>query len=159
MHRALTAAVTGLCAAVVISTSGRTQSLNGDTLPFRKGQWAVEFPLQESYSITLLRFGSNRHALLVDGVVSITHDKSAADDDEFDSRLSGQSYRLRIGRRAYRPLAANTAGYFDYGVVPGWSRVASDQLRSDRVDFESNTRTSSLGVFAALGGNYFVTPR
>ena len=158
MRSALSLVVTSLCIAGVFSAAANAQATGGDTLPFRKGQWGVEFPIQESYSITLLRFRSPSSALLVDGALTFINDRLDDDEASVEQEYTLQRYELRLGRRMYRPLAFNTAGFLDLGVTPSFMSTKSGQTTVTGESLTSD-RTMALGVFASVGGNYFVTPR
>ena len=155
----LSAVVAGVSVASALPEVTAAQSQSRDTLPFRKGQWAVEFPIRESYSITLLRFGSNRSAVLVDGAVSAFRQKRDYEGSDQDSENENQNFTLRLGRRAYHPITSNTAGFVDFGITPGFTRSKSRNQITPATSTEQTSTGGSLGVFLGVGGSYFITPR
>lgn len=133
------------------------QTTAPDSLPFRRGQWAVEFPLNKSVGIGFLRFGSNRSALQLDARFLLAKDKSDA-SDLGSWEESNRSVDVRIGRRVYRPLVPKTAILFSVGVAPGWYRRTYSQTSTSGT-FSTLAAGWTAGAFAEVGASYFVTPK
>ena len=120
-----------------------------DSLPFRRGQWAAEFGIDDgTYALGVLRFRSARTAWQLNANGAADWSKA---DAPFDAS-SGTSVfvNLRAGPRRYRPLAPAVAAYVGMGLAGGY-------LWSERTD--NWRRGWNAGVFGELGGVYFVTRR
>ena len=152
--------VTIVLACVFVPTDrAHAQSEARDTLPFRKGQWAVEFPVNRSVGIGFLRFGSNRSALQLDAQFVVAEDETQTNPADFASRKeTDRSVDIQIGRRTYRPLASKTAMLFSAGVTPGWYRGTYSETSTSGT-FSTIATGWSAGVFLEAGASYFVTPK
>lgn len=121
-----------------------------DLLPFRAGQWGVEFLVDDGTAgVGALHFRTPRRAWLLDASVAANW------YDAESSVIGNQSgvsvfVRVRAGPRRYRPIAAGAAAYLGFGLTGGYGWARAGDYRRQVWD---------TGVFGELGGVYFVTPR
>ena len=141
-------------------TEAAAQATEGDTLPFRKGQWAVEFPIQSDIGFGFLHFLSRRSALLLDATAEIERSSSRRTDlpGQEDGTFEEQEGTIRIGYRRYRAIGSRVAALTSVGVSSGW-HIENDFRRVYAGVFEESERETSWGGFAELGGAYFVNSR
>lgn len=129
--------------------------------PFRGGQWAAQFGASPSFvSLGFLRYTSAKSAWLLDARFKLTEldaETSTTRDtltESFEQRRSDGSFNARIGRRFYPTVEDRVAGFFTVGATGGYGR---DTQISPFGRFRVSTW--SIGVFADLGADYFLTSK
>lgn len=140
-----------LAAAFLVTTLpaiGSAQAATADTLPFRPGQWAVQFWMFTSQGVGVLRFRSPSSAWLLDGSLQV---------EEMYSSLSHRtlaSVSIRAGLRSYRPLAPQVVRYVGGGVT-GVYQTYRNELRT--IDTEYGSWMAGGGGYAEIGAEYRIT--
>jgi len=151
------------------SVAEAQDSTRVDSLPFRKGQWAGQFTASSEHrNVGVLRFRSPRVAWLINGdvVLSARTDQGSGQVDtvtysDRDQRTAS-SASVRLGRRAYRPLAFHAAGFYSLGIIGGggWSRDTQRFTTSPQIPGTGGQTVSQsewhAGVFGELGGTYLI---
>ena len=164
MRSRLSAVVARLCVLVVAAPSLGAQSPAGDTLPIRRGQWAIEFPVQATYSLGLLNFLGRHTALVLDGSAHVAGENREvlyAGTSGARQRLETDDHTmtLKIGLRRYHQVAPKAAGFYQFGVSPSYVYERYRYIYPDGYRNESMRSTYSVGAFFGVGGTYFITPR
>lgn len=164
MRSGLSAVVAGLCVLAFAASPLSAQSPAGDTLPIRKGQWAVEFPVQATYSLGVLNFLGRHTALVLDGTANVASDVgqnlySAPSESRHRYERDYQASALKIGIRRYHLVAPRAAGFHQFGLSPSYRYERDRYSYPSGPTNESIRRTYSVGAFFGVGGTYFVTPR
>ena len=155
MHLLLFAAAAAL-ASSHLAPRAHAQQAERDTLPFRKGQWGVEFPVHSDIGLGFLYFLTRRSAILVDARIKLERSFTTTKGLLTPAHASEQKEEtaVRLGLRTYRPIGPKVAALAAFGVAPGWSRLT----RLDDYSEFTSERTSvgrSYGAFAEVGAVYF----
>ena len=135
-----------------------TQSTPTDTLPFHRGEWAAQFAGGGNFtSLGFLKFRSPKKALVLDIHVGGGHSEALRSDStgtHFSVAQSRANLGLRFGWRRYHPVGPKVAAYYSLGLLGGFghSVVVAPGTRN-------TTNAWNAGVFADIGGSYFLTPR
>lgn len=172
--RRLPATCVFLCALVPVPSAGAQQAAAparpaAPTLPFRAGQWGLEFALNgmNAYSVGAVRFTSPTRAWVLDvrvnGEVNRQERWSTAVDSvdpalpptfDYDIIQQEGGMSLLVGRRAYKGLSSRAARTLGIGATGGFSY--REYLTGGR---RVNTvKGWNGGLEGALGGIYLVTP-
>ena len=146
--RALLLSALGLAVVSPLSS----QDIPPDSLPFRRGQWAVQFVGSLSVAVGVLRFRSPTSAWVVLPSVSGGHSESF-DGDTLTSINSQANLDVRLGLRSYRRLGSRVLGYHTLGVQLGFdhSVLASPFLGT------SSSNGFDAGPYVDVGSTYRVT--
>jgi hypothetical protein len=162
--------VLAVLTASLIAQAARAQdSSRVDSLPFRKGQWAGQFTASSEHSnVGVLRFRSPRVAWLINGNVSLSNQTDQGSGQVDSSTYSDRQQRtdshvsIRLGRRAYHPLALHAGGFYSLGITGGggWSRNTERFTVSPPIPGTGSQKVSSSewhgGVFGELGASYLI---
>jgi len=139
-----------IIALATASTSLAAQDTTPDSLPFRRGQWAVQFVGSLGASVGLLKFRSPSSAWVVDVGVSGQHEEDIADTSV---AVHSQAFvSVLLGQRKYRSLATKVAAYRSLGLLMSYTHNLSSSPFS-----RSTSNGWQLGPFANVGGTYLVT--
>lgn len=135
----------------------RAQSPTADSTGSRAGQWGAEFSLGSNLGSSagagVLRFHTERRALVLDGAVQVS--RQSVNTPLTETQSFG---RLRLGTRWYRPVARQVLQSLTLGV-----HLSRDQREQNQVyafpPEATQTRSTSTGggVFVELGGSWMVT--
>lgn len=132
-----------------------------DSLPFRAGQWGVEFTAADFSGVGALRFTSPRHAWLIDAQGQFVRQNGDTDQlSRFETLVDSDALQLRLGWRRYTAMAPRVVRHVSVGVL---GRYASSEQNpsafqiSPPFAFQSTT-TRSGGVFAEVGAQWMITP-
>jgi hypothetical protein len=133
-----------LCLTTAVVTPAFAQSPTGDSLPFKKGQWAIESSIAYG-SLGVIRFFSPRSAMVV-GISSYVFGEKNRDDDETENFFGFSNLGVQVGPRIYRPVSGNAATFLSTGLTV-----------SHRTQRQSYRRESSMsyGIMGGAGGAYF----
>ena len=128
-----------------------------DSLPFHRGQWGVEFPIESSVGAGFMRFTSHENAIFLHPRVEFRGTEVITPGFSTRSEES-MLISLAVGPRAYSHLAERVIGFFTFGVEPSWALSRFTQRYHDNVgNYLSSWRTLGFGVFGEVGGDYMVT--
>ena len=139
------AIVASLFAAPAIASA---QQPSSDSLP-HSGTWGAEAFLSSGNSgANLLRFQSNRTALLLGAEFNVTHIEND-DDSQATSAATGtqSTFAARLGLRTYRQSSAERL-----------RPIVGFGARTTYSKGPSSFRAWSAGGYAELGATYFLTP-
>jgi hypothetical protein len=139
------AILASLLAAPAIASAQRTSS---DSLP-HSGTWGAEVFLSSGNSgANLLRFQSNRMALLLGAEFNVTHIENDDDSQATSAAAGTQSgFAARLGLRTYRQSSSERL-----------RPIVGFGARSTYSKGPSSFRSWSAGGYAELGATYFLTP-
>ena len=134
-----------------------------DTIPFRRGQWALQFTAGSTFgSLGALRFASPRKAWLLDLRVDgghshdhVTIPTGPTTDTTLDRFDSWANATLRVGPRYYTARGTRLVSFAGVGVIGGFTHYADGEEGGSA--WERNGWTA--GVFGDLGATYLVSPR
>lgn len=130
-----------------VAVSDSAASAQSDSLPFRRGQWGVEFGVNEgSIGLAVLKFRSPHRAWLLNLTGSASWTEQEGDIDRSSSEFH---ISARFGPRRYRQLVEDAAAHAGVGLL-GTYRRADGTIQS---------RVWSGGVYAEVGAIYLVTSR
>lgn len=147
--RGYVASLTTFLIVALVAPSGLTaQPLPGETLPFRKGQWAAQFWFFGDAGIGALRFRSPSSAWVVNGSLQ------AGGDHSTDRRTTRASASVRAGLRSYRTVVPRIARYHGGGIIADYSHYESE-YESDQT--EAISRAGGGGLYGELGAEYLIT--
>jgi hypothetical protein len=123
-----------------------------DSLPFRVGQWGVQFvgPLTGAFGV--LKFRSPSRAWMAEIDLTARHQETTADSSTSVSVFT--TVNVLLGTRTYRPLGSKVVGYHTLGILVGYSHSSQNLFPTGR----SRTSGWQLGPFLHIGGTYLVTP-
>lgn len=124
------------------------QTAPADTLPFRRGQWAAQLYAFSSQGFGVLRFRSPSSAWLLDGAVQV-EDVQATQGDRTNASAS-----LRVGSRAYRPVAPKVVRYLGVGVIGSYWGFHNESATTGIVYRGWN---AGGGLYAEVGADYLIT--
>ena len=134
------------------------------TLPFRAGQWGVEFtPASHFPGVGVLKFrGNGRSAWFGDFHVDLAASEDRYEPAEGDT-VRGPYERdemrsnasIRAGLRRYRPITERSVGYTTFGLIAGGS-VRTAEYGAEEEWYVDYTSWEG-GAFAELGGAWMVT--
>lgn len=150
-------AVVGLVAGSAV-TGGAQQA---DSLPFRTGQWGVEFTAADFAGVGALRFLSARNALLFNVQGRITR-QSGSNNDNASLHLVNDSdeVQARFGWRRYAPLAPRIVRHVGLGVQAfrGSSEQQIGSLSTSVLDIPLiHSITEGFGAYAEVGAQWMIT--
>ena len=136
------AAVSPLCA----------QDIPPDSLPFRRGQWAVQFVGSLGAAVGVLKFRSPASAWVVLPSVSGSHSESF-DADTITGIVSAATVNVRFGLRTHRRLGSRVVGYHTVGVQLGLDH----RVQASPVFGSSSSNGLDAGPYVDVGSTYRVT--
>lgn len=153
--RALWFAVVSIIPVVPVVAQDTTVAAT-DSLPFRRGQWAVQFGGGFNFaSVGALKFRSPHRAWIVDIRLNGGHSETlASDSGVFLGLQSSADVSVRLGSRRYQHLGPKVSSLFTLGALAGYSHRATSSPAG-----KTETNGWQTGLFAELGGSYFVTQR
>lgn len=141
--------------AVVLASVTACRGLAAQEMPtFHDGQWAAEFSGGSGTNAGVMRFFSQRSALVLSGGAALSHTTTTPDAGN-KTTTNMQSFVLALGVRRHTPIA---------------SRVLATTELGASVDFEHGKTTTdgfgnpvdnlltqkSFGIYGEIGGQYFV---
>lgn len=132
-----------------------------DTLPFRSGQWAMQFGGGFTLgSIGVLKFTAPTRAWLLDIAVSGGHDKTTSHvtvptDTTASSFESRATVSVRWGRRFYQARGSKIASFQTLGVLGGFNHAAGGSSGGGA----GASNGWSAGVFGELGAGFFLAAK
>ena len=140
-----------------LAAQGASMPAAVDTLPFRAGQWGVEFSLGSFSSVGLLRFRSPERAWV--GSVGGSYVRSPASPPL--SERTNTQVDVQLGHRWLRPVRTNVSQFLTVGPVFGW-RSLDTPLPPQSPPGQTTIAlpsTSSLfgGISADVGAQWMVT--
>jgi len=152
-----------LCLALLCSpVFGSAQNVVApDTLPFRRGQWAMQFGGGFSIAtLGVLRFTSPKRAWLIDAALGGGHEHTTSHvtfprDTVLSSFESNASISLRLGRRFYQGPGQKIVSFQTLGFLGGFSHNGGSSF--GRASGETNGW--SAGLFGELGAAFFVASK
>lgn len=128
------------------------QDIPPDSLPFRRGQWAVQFVGSLGAAVGVLKFRSPSSAWVVLASVSGGHNESFV-GDTLTGIVSSAILSFRVGLRTHRRLGSRVIGYHTVGVQLGFDhRVQSSPLFG-----RSMTDGFDAGPYVDVGSTYRLT--
>ena len=149
--------MTASAAFVPLHAQGTSNAASGDTLPFRAGQWGVEFNLGSFTSVGVLRFRAPNRAWV--GSVGAEYSRTPSASVLADRKSSRVD--LALGHRWLRPVRPTVSQFVTVGALVGWRQVepaTPTSIVPGQTTFAS-PRSSSLvgGLSADLGAQWMVT--
>jgi len=138
--------------AIVLGSGPIAAQAPSDTLPFRRGQWGVQFrPSTDAAGLGALRFRNRSSAWVVD-VRAYVNDSWTFGGGERRSIGSGGDFRA--GLRRYRLAAPRVARFFTIGGTGGYTvnRQTSEGYPDQQL------LSGSVGVYGDVGAAVFVAP-
>ena len=142
------AAILWLCVIVAAPVGGQTPA--GDSLPLRKGQWAIEATIGGYGPVGVLRFLSSRSALILEADANTFVESNRNDITGDEQRWVYTRAGAELGRRLYTPLSGNAATILSAGLSASFARQGESYRRETRLGY---------GIFAEAGGVYFLNRR
>lgn len=130
-----------------------------DSLPFRKGQWGVEFSASDFGGVGALRFTSPKRAWLFDVSARIRNEGGDSDDAAFNRVSDVNDVFARLGYRWYGTLAPRVVRHAGLGLAAS-RRSSKEQLGGLLSSFPApidERADESLGVYAELGAHWMIT--
>ncbi|MCU0615990.1 MAG: hypothetical protein MUD17_02735 [Gemmatimonadaceae bacterium] len=156
-HHVLALLFSATAAIAPLSAQSASGAAASDTLPFRAGQWGVEFNLGSFSSVGVLRFRAPNRAW----VGSVGAEYSRTPSASLLSNRKSSRVDLSLGHRWFRPVRPNVSQFLSVGAVVGWRQVEPATLTSvvpGETTF-TTPRTASLvgGLSADVGAQWMVT--
>jgi hypothetical protein len=122
-----------------------------DSLPFRKGQWGVEFNAGDFGGLGALRFSKPNTAWLIDVQGRFTRENNGSDQTTtpgfFRLETDQDILQLRLGWRRYAPLVPRVVRHVGVGVL-------ASRFSSKRPLRQSSMTRPALATPAACSGNW-----
>lgn len=139
---------TVLIAAFAAPAALTAQPLPTDSLPFRPGQWAVQFSTWGGGGLGALRFRSPSSAWVADGMVE------ARDYHSSDGRRREAMTSVRAGLRSYRTVVPRVARYHGGGITATYAHYETE-LEPEQHEYKS--RGGGGGLYGELGAEFLIT--
>ena len=159
LHRALVvvAGVVGISSTAVGQSTAPVRRDSAATLPFRGGQWGMDFAVSggSTYRLGAVRFTSPTRAWVLDGRINghlERWEQWPGDSSLFPGKAD--AFSLLVGRRAYRPIGTRAMRTMSFGIGGGLGY--GESLADGRRTGHGMSWNGSAEW--ALGGHYRVTP-
>ena len=128
------------------------QDIPPESLPFRRGQWAVQFVGSLGAAVGVLKFRSPSSAWVVLASVSGGHNESF-DGDSLTGISSQANVSVRLGLRTHRRLGNRVVGYRTVGAQLGFEHRVQTQPFFGTGMFNA----LDVGPYVDVGSTYRVT--
>ena len=145
-----------LAAVLALPGTSRAQETPPDSLPFHRGQWAMQFGGgADLFNLGVLKFTSPRSAKLLEldflAIIMNGHRTDFSGTAESDDKVT--QFNVRLGKRSYRTPRGRIVSFHSLAFEAGYyGRLLDYQFGRQRV------RQWNAGLYWEVGAAYRVTP-